>query len=253
MDFDAASGATSTGSAEQIIAKVKQHNLTVQWLLETHVHADHLSAVAFLKQQLGGCIAIGSRITEVQQLFSQVFNLKDLKPDGSVFDKLFADGEEFILGTIRCSVLHTPGHTPACVSYCIGDAVFVGDTLFMPDYGSARCDFPGGDAATLYNSVQRLYQLPEQSRMFLCHDYKAPGRDEFVCETTIAAQKKLNVHLKQGTSEQEFIAMRRARDKTLSMPKLILPSVQVNVRAGQFPAAEDNGTVYLKLPVNLFR
>jgi glyoxylase-like metal-dependent hydrolase (beta-lactamase superfamily II) len=253
LDFDAASGSTHTSSAEQIIAKVKEHNLTVQWLLETHVHADHLSAAPFLKQQLGGRIAIGSRITEVQQLFGQVFNLKDLKTDGSAFDKLFADSESFMLGTIRCSVLHTPGHTPACVSYCIGDAVFVGDTLFMPDYGSARCDFPGGDAATLYRSVQKLYQLPEQTRMFLCHDYKAPGRDEFVCETTIAAQKKQNIHLKQGTSEKDFVAMRTTRDKTLSMPKLILPSVQVNVRAGQFPAAEDNGTVYLKLPLNLFR
>lgn len=253
LDFDSASGSTYTSSAERIVAKVKEQNLTVQWLLETHVHADHLSAAPFLKLQLGGQIAIGSRITEVQQLFGQVFNLKDLKTDGSAFDKLFADGEDFMLGTIRCSVLHTPGHTPACVSYCIGDAVFVGDTLFMPDYGSARCDFPGGDAATLYSSVQKLYQLPDQNRMFLCHDYKAPGRDEFVCETTIAAQKKHNIHLKQGTSEQDFVAMRTTRDKTLSMPKLILPSVQVNVRAGQFPTAEDNGTVYLKLPLNLFR
>ena len=253
LDFDAASGSTSTSSAEQILAKVKEHNLTVQWLLETHVHADHLSAAPFLKRQLGGRIAIGSRITEVQQLFAEVFNLKDLTTDGSDFDTLFADGEDFILGTIRCSVVHTPGHTPACVSYCIGDAVFVGDTLFMPDYGSARCDFPGGDAATLYRSVQKLYQLPDQTRMFLCHDYKAPGREEFVCETTVGLQKQQNIHLKQDTSEQEFVAMRTARDKTLSMPKLILPSVQVNVRAGQFPAAEDNGTVYLKLPVNLFR
>ena len=253
LDFDAASGSTSTNSVQQIMAKVKEHNLTVQWLLETHVHADHLSAAPFLKGQLGGRIAIGARITEVQKLFRQVFNLKDLTTDGSAFDKLFGDGEDFMLGTIRCSVVHTPGHTPACVSYCIGDAVFVGDTLFMPDYGSARCDFPGGDAATLYRSVQKLYQLPDQTRMFLCHDYKAPDRDEFVGETTIAAQKKLNIHLKQGTSEQDFVAMRTTRDKTLSMPKLILPSVQVNVRAGQFPAAEDNGTVYLKLPVNLFR
>lgn len=253
LDFDAASGSTNTSFAEQIIATVKEHNLTVQWLLETHVHADHLSAAPFLKRQLGGLIGIGSRITEVQQLFSQVFNLKDLNTEGSAFDKLFADGEDFMLGTIRCSVLHTPGHTPACVSYCIGDAVFVGDTLFMPDYGSARCDFPGGDAATLYHSVQKLYQLPDQTRMFLCHDYKASGRDEFVCETTVAAQKKLNIHLKQSTSEDDFVAMRMSRDKTLSMPKLLLPSVQVNVRAGQFPDAEDNGTVYLKLPLNLFR
>jgi len=253
LDFDPASGSTSTSSAEQIIAEVKQQNLTVQWLLETHVHADHLSAAPYLQQQLGGRIGIGSRITEVQQLFSQVFNLTDLKTDGSAFGKLFADGEHFMLGTIRCSVVHTPGHTPACVSYCIGDAVFVGDTLFMPDYGSARCDFPGGDAATLYNSVQKLYQLPDQTRMFLCHDYKAPGREDFVCETTIEAQKRLNIHLKQGTSEQDFVAMRTSRDKTLSMPKLLLPSVQINVRAGQFPPAEDNGTVYLKLPVNLFR
>lgn len=253
LDFDAASGCFSTSFAEGIIAKVKAHNLTVQWLLETHVHADHLSAAPFLKQHLGGQIGIGAGITQVQQLFGGVFNLKDLPADGSAFDRLFAEGENFMLGTLCCSVLHTPGHTPACVSYCIGDAVFVGDTLFMPDYGSARCDFPGGDAATLYHSVQKLYQLPEQTRMFLCHDYKAPGRDEFVCETTVAAQKKQNIHLKQGTSLQEFVAMRTSRDKTLSMPKLMLPSVQVNVRAGQFPAAEDNGTVYLKLPVNLFR
>lgn len=253
LDFDVASGSFSTGSAEQILSSVKQQNLTVQWLLETHVHADHLSAAPFLKYKLGGLTGIGARITEVQQLFRQVFNLKDLSTDGSAFDRLFADQEEFMLGTIRCKVLHTPGHTPACVSYCIGDTVFVGDTLFMPDYGSARCDFPGGDAATLYQSVQKLYQLPEQTRMFLCHDYKAPERDDFSCETTIAAQKKLNIHLKQGTSEKDFVTMRTSRDKTLSMPKLILPSVQVNVRAGQFPAAEDNGTIYLKLPINIFQ
>ncbi|MBU1621569.1 MAG: MBL fold metallo-hydrolase [Gammaproteobacteria bacterium] len=252
LEYDAASGRTSTSFAQQIVDQVKAHHLRVQWLLETHVHADHLSAAPFLKQQLGGRIAIGSRITEVQQLFGQVFNLKDLKTDGSAFDKLFADGENFMLGTLNCSVIHTPGHTPACVSYCIGDAVFVGDTLFMPDYGSARCDFPGGDAATLHHSVQKLYQLPDQTRMFLCHDYKAPGREEFACETTVAAQKQQNIHLKQGTSVQSFVSMRTSKDKTLGMPKLILPSVQVNVRAGQFPAAEDNGTVYLKLPVNFF-
>jgi glyoxylase-like metal-dependent hydrolase (beta-lactamase superfamily II) len=253
LDFDTASGTSSTGSAEQIVAMVKQHQLKVQWLLETHVHADHLSAAPFLQQQLGGRIAIGARITEVQQLFSQVFNLKDLVADGSAFDQLFNDGEPFMLGSIACSVLHTPGHTPACVSYCIGDCVFVGDTLFMPDYGSARCDFPGGDAATLYNSVQKLYQLPDQTRMFLCHDYKAEGREDFVCETTVGVQKQQNIHLKRGITEQEFVRMRTSRDKTLSMPKLMLPSVQVNVRAGKFPVAEDNGTVYLKLPVDLFR
>jgi glyoxylase-like metal-dependent hydrolase (beta-lactamase superfamily II) len=252
LDFDAAAGCTSTTSADQIIAQVRQQGLTVQWLLETHVHADHMSAACYLKRQLGGCTAMGSVITEVQQLFCQIFNLKDLRPDGSAFDKLFDDRENFMLGTIQCTVLHTPGHTPACVSYWIGDAVFVGDTLFMPDYGSARCDFPGGDAATLYRSVQKLYQLPEHSRMFLCHDYKAAGREEFSCETSIAAQKQHNIHLKQGTSEQDFVALRTSRDKTLAMPKLLLPSVQVNVRAGQFPAAEENGTVYLKLPLNLF-
>lgn len=252
LEFDATSGSIGTSLADQIIAQVKQYNLTVQWLLETHVHADHLSAAPYLQQRLGGRTGIGSRITEVQQLFSQVFNLKQLKTDGSVFGKLFANGESFMLGTICCAVLHTPGHTPACVSYCIGDAVFVGDTLFMPDYGSARCDFPGGDAATLYRSVQRLYKLPDATRMFLCHDYKAPGREQFVCETNVAAQKQQNIHLKQGTSEQDFVAMRSSRDKTLSMPKLLLPSVQVNVQAGQLPQAEDNGTVYLKLPVNLF-
>ena len=255
LNYDAAAGVISTTDADNILAYIAAKNLTVAWILETHAHADHLSAAHYLHVKTGAPVAIGEGIRKVQQTFKLVFNLNDdeLLAKGDYFDKLFADNERFSIGNLTAQVINTPGHTNDSVSYLIEGNLFVGDSLFMPDAGTARCDFPGGDAATLYNSVQKLYQLPEQTRMFLCHDYKAPGRDEFVCETTIAAQKQQNIHLKQGTSEKDFVAMRTTRDKTLSMPKLILPSVQVNVRAGQFPAAEDNGTVYLKLPLNLFR
>lgn len=250
LEFDAPSGRTAHQMADHWIERVQAHGLHLQWLLETHVHADHLSASPYLKSQLGGRIAIGKRISEVQQIFVPIFQATDVVPDGRCFDLLLDDNQQLPLGDLSIRVLFTPGHTPACVSYLVEDAVFVGDTLFMPDYGSARCDFPGGDAATLYQSVQRLFALPASTRMFMCHDYKAPGRAEFSYETTVAAQQTENIHLKLGTTEQQFVAMRQSRDKTLSMPKLMLPSVQVNMRAGQFPPAED-GKVYLKLPVNL--
>ncbi|WP_333798394.1 MBL fold metallo-hydrolase [Rheinheimera sp.] len=253
LNFDAASGRTNVKAADALIALVKELGLTLCYVLETHVHADHLSAAPYIRQQLGGQTGIGSRIHEVQQVFAGIFHTEDdFKTDGSQFDLLLDDGAVLPLGELQIRVIHTPGHTPACVCYQIADAVFVGDTLFMPDYGSARCDFPGGDAATLYKSVQKLFVLPDETRMFLCHDYKAAGRNEFSFQTTVGAQKQQNIHLRQGVTEQEFVALRTARDATLSMPKLLLPSVQVNMRAGQLPPAEDNGVVYLKLPLNLF-
>lgn len=253
LNFDAAAGRTDTAGADRIIAYLELHQLSLHWILETHVHADHLSATPYLKQQRGGVTAIGCHITEVQQVFAEVFNAgADFCRDGSQFDRLLADLEQLPLGELTIQVFHTPGHTPACVSYLIGDAVFVGDTLFMPDYGSARCDFPGGSAATLYHSAQRLFQLPASTRMFLCHDYKATGRDTFCFETTVGAQILHNIHLHQGISQTEFVRMRTQRDATLSMPKLMLPAVQVNMRGGQFPVAEDNGVQYLKLPLNRF-
>ncbi|WP_337881337.1 MBL fold metallo-hydrolase [Rheinheimera sp.] len=250
LEFDSPSGRTAHKMADHWVERVQALQLQLQLLLETHVHADHLSASPYLKAKLGGRIAIGKRISEVQQIFVPLFNATDVTPDGRCFDLLLDDNQVLPLGELSIQVLFTPGHTPACVSYLVADAVFVGDTLFMPDYGSARCDFPGGDAATLYQSVQRLFALPDSTRMFLCHDYQAPGRTEFSYETTVAAQKAQNIHLKQGTTQAQFVEMRQNRDKTLSMPKLMLPSVQVNMRAGQFPPAED-GKVYLKLPVNL--
>jgi len=223
----------------------------VQWLLETHVHADHLSAAAYLKAALGGRLAIGAQITEVQKTFAALFNAgPDFVADGRQFDHLFQDDEPFMLGDIAARALHTPGHTPACMTYLIGDAAFVGDTLFMPDYGTARCDFPGGDAATLYRSIQRLFALPDQTRLFMCHDYKAPGRESFQCQSSVAMQRRENVHVHQGVSEAEFVAMRTARDATLKVPALLLPSVQVNMRAGHLPPAEDNGIQYVKIPLN---
>lgn len=253
LNFDPASGRCAYQGADQLIAYARQQQLTLCWLLETHVHADHLSAAPYIQQQLGGKTGIGSRICEVQQVFADVFNTgAEFKRDGSQFDLLLADGAQLPLGQYHIKVIHSPGHTPACVCYQVADAVFVGDTLFMPDYGSARCDFPGGDAATLYHSVQQLFLLPDETRMFLCHDYKASGRDEFCFLTTVGQQKQQNIHLRQGMSEQSFVQMRQARDATLSMPKLLLPAVQVNMRAGHFPPAEDNGVVYLKLPLNLF-
>jgi len=252
LDYDPAAGRTGTASAEQIIAYVRQRDLEVTWMLETHVHADHLSAAPYIQEQLGGKLAIGSKITQVQDTFGKMFNAgTEFARDGRQFDHLFTDGESFRLGSLECIALHTPGHTPACMTYVIGDAAFVGDTLFMPDYGTARCDFPGGDARTLYHSVQKLYQLPDETRLFLCHDYGTPDRDTFVWETTVGEEKQHNVQLNGTTSEEDFVRFRNERDSQLGMPRLILPSVQVNMRAGHLPPAEDNGVQYIKIPLNL--
>ena len=253
LDFDYASGRTDVRSADDIIAYVKDNGLQVEWILETHVHADHLSAAPYLHKALGGKTGIGAMITVVQDTFGKAFNAgTEFARDGSQFDRLFEEGDQFKIGTLEGRVLHTPGHTPACLTYVIGDAAFVGDTLFMPDYGTARCDFPGGDARTLYRSIQKVLSLPDETRIFLCHDYKAPGRDDYHHVTTVAEQRKANVHVHEGISEDEFVRMRTERDATLDMPRLILPSVQVNMRAGEMPPAEDNGQVYLKVPLNLF-
>ena len=251
LDYDPASGRTSTDSADKIVAFVREQQLTVEWLLETHVHADHLSAAPYLKQQLGGSLAIGTEITAVQKVFVQLFNLESqCATDGSQFDRLLKDGDSLQVGGLTVQVMHTPGHTPACLSYLIGDAVFVGDTLFMPDYGTARCDFPGGDAQALYASIQRLFSLPDSTRMFMCHDYKAPDREQYCNETTVEAERLHNIHVREGVSVEAFVAMRSARDATLGMPTLILPSVQINMRAGELPPAEENGVRYLKIPLN---
>lgn len=253
LDFDQPSGRTSTGFADRIVDFVRENGLMVDWLLETHAHADHLSAAPYLQQKLGGKLAIGREITTVQTVFGKVFNEgTEFRRDGSQFDRLFSDGDIFSIGNIPATALHVPGHTPADMAYVIGDAAFVGDTMFMPDYGTARADFPGGDAHQLYRSIRRLMQLPDETRAFLCHDYKAlPNRTEFAWETTIGAERTGNVHVHEGVGEEEFVAMRTARDRTLEMPQLILPAVQVNMRAGQLPEPEDNGTRYLKLPLNL--
>lgn len=252
LDFDVASGRTATTSAAALVQYVREEALEVQWLLETHAHADHLSAAPWLQQQVGGQLAIGEHITTVQETFGKVFNAgTEFKRDGSQFDRLFADGDVFTIGNLQAIALHVPGHTPACMAYVIGDAVFPGDTLFMPDYGTARCDFPGGSAHQLYRSIQRLLALPDDTRMFLCHDYKAAGRDRFAWETTIGAERTENVHLHEGVTEAMFAEMRKNRDETLPMPRLILPSVQVNMRAGHLPEPDDNGVRYLKLPVDL--
>lgn len=251
LDFDPASGRTSTASADAIVADAKARGLTVAWILETHAHADHLSAAPYLKQALGGKIAIGTHIQTVQETFGKVFNAEPaFKRDGSQFDRLFNDGDTFAIGGLQARAMHTPGHTPACLTYVIGDAAFVGDTLFMPDYGSARCDFPGGDARTLFRSIRKIFALPPETRLFMCHDYKAPGRDEYAWETTVAEERRANVHVKDGTDEDAFVKMREARDRTLSMPRLILPSIQINMRAGDLPPPDTNGTRYLKLPLN---
>jgi glyoxylase-like metal-dependent hydrolase (beta-lactamase superfamily II) len=253
LDFDYASGRTDVRSADDIIAYVKDNGLQVEWILETHVHADHLSAAPYLHKALGGKTGIGAMITVVQDTFGKAFNAgTEFARDGSQFDRLFEEGDQFKIGALEGRVLHTPGHTPACLTYVIGDAAFVGDTLFMPDYGTARCDFPGGDARTLYRSIQKVLSLPGATRIFLCHDYKAPDREEYCHETTVAEQRQYNVHVHEGISEDEFVRMRTERDATLAMPALILPSVQVNMRAGEMPPAEDNGQVYLKVPINLF-
>jgi glyoxylase-like metal-dependent hydrolase (beta-lactamase superfamily II) len=251
LDFDYASGRTDTSSADAVIAFVQDKGYRVEWLLETHVHADHLSAAPYLQEKLGGKIGIGHNITVVQDTFGKVFNEgTEFQRDGSQFDQLFSDGDSIHIGQLRVDVLHTPGHTPACLTYVIGDAAFVGDTLFMPDFGTARCDFPGGSAETMWDSVQKILSLPEDTRIFVGHDYKAEGRDHYAWETTVGAQKAANVHVGGGKSRDEFINMRTTRDAKLGMPKLIVPSLQVNMRAGQMPEAEDNGTVYLKVPVN---
>ena len=252
LDYDPESGNTSTTSADAIIAHVREHDLIVKWILETHAHADHFTAAPYLQDQLGGVIAIGREIDDVQRVFGGLFNAgKDYKADGSEFGRLFDDGDCFEIGLLACRVIHVPGHTPACVAYHIGDTVFVGDTLFMPDFGSARCDFPGGDAGTLFDSVQKLYALPDETRMYVAHDYKATGRDHFAWETTVGAQKRDNIHLREGTTREDFIEMRNKRDGTLRLPKLIMPSIQVNMRAGRLPEPEDNGIAYLKIPLNV--
>lgn len=252
MDFDQAAGRTSFESAAQIIDYAQSEGLSVDWLLETHAHADHLSAAPYLQQELGGKIAIGAEIRAVQRTFGKIFNEgTDFARDGSQFDRLFSDGDTFELGGIPAMALHVPGHTPADMAYVIGNAVFVGDTMFMPDYGTARTDFPGGDAHQLYRSIRRLMALPGDARVFLCHDYQAPERPYYAWETTIAAEQAKNIHVRDGVREEEFVAMRTRRDATLDMPKLILPSVQVNMRGGRLPEAEENGTSYLKLPLNL--
>ncbi|GAA3894663.1 MBL fold metallo-hydrolase [Sphingomonas limnosediminicola] len=252
MDFDQAAGRTSFEGAERIIDYVRAEGLTVEWLLETHAHADHLSAAPFLQEKLGGRIAIGEKIRTVQEFFGKIFNEgTNFACDGSQFDRLFLDGDRFELGALSAIALHVPGHTPADMAYVIGDAAFVGDTMFMSDYGTARADFPGGDAHQLYKSIRRLMALPEQTRVFLCHDYKAPNRDHYVWETTVGAERTGNVHVHEGVDEAAFVAMRTARDQTLGMPRLILPSIQVNMRAGHLPEPEANGTRYLKLPLNL--
>jgi glyoxylase-like metal-dependent hydrolase (beta-lactamase superfamily II) len=251
LDYDAASGRTATRSADQLIAFIRKQGLEVEWILESHVHADHLSAAPYIKRRLGGALGIGENVRVVQDIFGKVFNAgTEFQRDGSRFDHLFIDGERFTIGELEAVALHTPGHTPDCMTYVIGDDAFVGDTLFMPDYGTARADFPGGDARALYRSVRRVLSLPGATRLFLCHDYKAPGRGKFRWETTVAAERAHNVHIHDGVSEEKFVRMRTARDAQLGMPKLILPSVQVNMRAGEFPPAEDDGQTYLKIPLN---
>jgi len=251
LDYDHASGKASTKSADVILDEAEALGLTIDWVLETHAHADHLSGAPYIKLKTGAKVAIGEHIKDVQRIFRPVFNATDVSGDGSEFDHLFKDGERFKVGTIDGEVIYTPGHTPACVSYKIGDAVFVGDTMFMPDFGTARADFPGGDARMLYRSIKRVLSLPPQTRLFMCHDYKAPGRNDYAWETTVAEERARNVHVHEGVTENEFVTMRQARDKTLDAPLLLLPSIQVNIRAGKLPPAEANGVRYLKVPVDL--
>jgi glyoxylase-like metal-dependent hydrolase (beta-lactamase superfamily II) len=251
LDYDHNGGSVDVGSAEALLAAAAEGGFRIVWALETHAHADHLSAAPYIKAKTGARIGIGERITDVQRIFRPVFNATDLKTDGSDFDRLFKDGETFRIGALEVNVMHVPGHTPADVAYRIGDVVFVGDTLFMPDYGTARADFPGGDARQLYRSIQRLLTLPPQTRLFMCHDYKAPGRDFYAWETTVAEERAANRHVHEGVSEDEFVAMRTARDATLDAPRLLLPSIQVNIRAGKFPPAEANGVRYLTIPVKV--
>ena len=251
LDYDHASGKAATRSADVILEAAAKNGLTVDWVLETHAHADHLSGAPYIKLKTGAKVGIGEHIRDVQKIFRPVFNATDLSGDGSEFDHLFADGELFSLGALEVEVMHVPGHTPADIAYKIGDAVFVGDTLFMPDFGTARADFPGGDAHKLYRSIQRLLALPPKTRLFMCHDYKAPGREDYAWETTVAEQRAHNAHVKEGVSEDDFVAMREARDATLAAPELLMPSIQVNMRAGHLPPPDPNGIQYLKIPVKL--
>lgn len=251
LDFDPNSGRTATDSADTVIEYVTSHNLKVTWLLETHAHADHLSAAPYLQKALGGKIAIGEQITKVQHVFGKLFNAgAEFGRDGSQFDTLYKDGDTFTIGNLPVTVMHVPGHTPACIAYVVGDAVFVGDTMFMPDYGTARADFPGGDARQLFRSLRRILSLPPETRLFMCHDYLPKGRQQYVWETTVAAEREGNIHAHDGVTEDEFVQMREARDATLDMPRLILPAVQVNMRAGHLPPPDANGVIYLKIPVN---
>ena len=251
LDFDYASGHTDTKSSDKIIQFVQENKLDVQWLLESHVHADHLSAAPYLQDRLGGKIGIGDQITTVQDTFGKVFNEgTDFQRDGSQFDQLFKDGDSLQIGQMRADVIHTPGHTPACLTYVVGDAAFVGDTLFMPDFGTARCDFPGGSSEMLFQSVQKILSLPKETRIFVGHDYKAPGREDYAWETTVGEQKAKNIHIAEGQTQDGFVKMRNERDATLAMPKLIIPSLQTNMRAGHMPDPEDTGQVFLKVPVN---
>ena len=249
LDFDLASGEADVRSAEAILAAARDAGVTIDWVLETHAHADHLTAAPFIKARTGAQIGIGEHIRDVQDIFRPVFQADDVKAQAGDFDRLFADGERFQIGKLEVEALHVPGHTPADLAYRVGDAVFVGDTLFMPDYGTARADFPGGDARQLYRSIHRLLALPDETRLFMCHDYKAPGRDHYAWETTVGDERRHSVHIHEGVSEDEFVAMREARDATLAVPRLLLPSIQVNIRAGRFPPAEANGVSYLRIPV----
>lgn len=249
LDYDHRTGRVSHRSADDLLGFVADQGLSVDWVLETHAHADHLSAAPYLKEKTGAPIGIGARITEVQRTFAPVFGLDDVSGDGREFDRLFRDGETIAIGELQVQVMHTPGHTPACVSYRIGEAVFVGDTLFMPDYGTARADFPGGDARTLYRSIHRLLALPDATRLYLCHDYKAPGRDHFAWETTVGEEKTRNIHVGAGVDEASFVAMREARDATLAAPVLLLPSLQVNIRAGRLPDPDRDGRRFLRIPL----
>lgn len=250
LDYEPNSGRTSAASVDPLVAYVKDAKFTIDWILETHVHADHLSAAPVVKKQVAGQTAIGAQVVSVQRTFKNIFNITDLAVDGSQFDHLFVDGEVFRIGNIDARVIATPGHTPACVTYVIGDAAFVGDTLFMPDFGTARTDFPGGSAAQLYASIQKILALPGDTRLFMCHDYKAPGRDVYAWETSVTEQRDNNIHINKNVTEEAFIELREGRDKQLGMPRLLLPSIQVNVRAGALPDAESNGIRYLKIPLN---
>lgn len=251
LDYDPVSGRTGHALADAMASFVEAGGLTVEWLIETHVHADHLSAAPYLQSRLGGKLGIGERVLDVQEVFGKLFNAgTEFQRDGSQFDHLFKDGEHYCVGSIQAVAMHTPGHTPACMTHVIGDAAFAGDTLLMPDYGSARCDFPGGDARALYQSIQKLFQLPDETRLFMCHDYKPAGRNEYCYETTIGEERRTNIHLHEGVTEDDFVQMRKARDATLSVPRLLLPAVQVNMRAGHLPSPEGNGIRYIKIPLD---